>query len=213
MKRFALLCLLVCAAPIPATAAPPPVDDLVLAQAGPDVAAPVASDAKLSVADVKQLLELARGPAAAAPQAQVAAPASSAPAFSFGTLLGLVPLEVWGFLAGIAFLLLFQFWRGPTADMARDTVLKLAEGAWYIAEKDGGTSAQKYKAALDAFAKAATGAGFSKVPENAATLRDYAFEAMSAADKVARKRAGEGLQLVTSTPEKKPDPSPALAAS
>jgi len=122
--------------------------------------------------------------------------------------VGAIPWEVWGTVLGLIVSVVFMFWRGQTADRARALALQLAEGAWYVAERQGGTGAQKFAAAADAFAKAMSGAGF-KVDQRVAEVRDAVFAGMSAADAVARERAA-----LAAAPGTAPavDPSQPLAA-
>lgn len=124
-------------------------------------------------------------------QPQAAAPAASSSGGSVAIgVLGAIPGEVWGALLGVIATLLFSLWKGTGASKARDIVLQLAEGAWYVAEKNGGAGAKKFADACDAFHKALTGAGL-KLDTTAIALRDSTFGAMSAADKVARQRTTE----------------------
>ena len=116
----------------------------------PAVAAPAQAQAPV--------IYLVQPQAAAQPAAVAPAPSSSGGSVALG-ILGAIPGELWGALLGIVATVLFSFWRGSSADKARSIVLQLAEGAWYVAERNGGTGAAKFADACDSFYKNLTGSG------------------------------------------------------
>ena len=147
-----------------------------------------------------------------APQPTAAvAPATSSSGGSVALgILGAIPGEVWGALLGIIATLVFSFWKGSAADKARSIVLQLAEGAWYVAERSGGTGAAKLEAACDSFYKSLTGAGLS-IDAKTIALRDSTFTAMSAADKLARQRALEAEIRLDAKAKAEAEAKPATA--
>lgn len=96
------------------------------------------------------------------------------------SIIAAIPAEIWGALAGAVLTAIFSFWRGSNADRARGLVVTLAEGAWYVAERSGGSGAEKFAKALESFRNALEGQGLRSAPK-AEALAQSIWEGMSAA--------------------------------
>lgn len=187
MKRIAVIAALavLCLAPAPAQALPPDAPIAALDQAA--VAAPpqVYAQQKQLLDQQQQLIKTL----VAQPAANDNAPRSSP---TLGNVLGAIPWEVWAALLGTIAMVVFKLWTGPTSEKVRGTILALAEGAWYVAEKQGGSGAEKYARALDAFVSAMGGQRL-KVDDGAQKLASFVFDSKSAADKVQRTKLEDAV--------------------
>lgn len=99
-------------------------------------------------------------------------------------LFAAIPVEVWGAIIGAVITAVFTLWRGARADAARGLVMTLAEGAWYVAERAGGSGAEKTAKALEALRSALARQGLKSTPK-AEALAQAAWSGMSAADGIA----------------------------
>lgn len=139
-------------------------------------------------------------PPAAQPAPQALLTEASGGALS--TFLNMLPgltLVLGTLLAGI-----IKLAAGQKSDSIRKTVADVATAAWYVAERQGGTAAQKTAAALAQFHQGLTGEGVP-LSAGAQAQAQTLWKGMSAA---------EGLSRAVSkpvAPPANPDPSPAPA--
>jgi len=106
----------------------------------------------------------------------------------------------WGALVGLLIVFIFQMWTGPRAAAARQAIIEAARASWYAAEVVGGSGAQKYQAACDAFLQK-LGAQRVSVDAPALALRDQVFQELSSADKLARARQADAIAQVAPRPQ------------
>ena len=197
--RFAILAALAVCLSVPAFADPPTAAGSALTSAF----GAGASDKPLTVADVKALVELVRGPAQApVPVATTTTTTAPAATISDG-VLGFSWAQILGWLGGLVSMALGAFAIFKTASWlkARALVEACAEGAWHVAERAGAIyslpGATKAALAIAAFYEAMTGHGISVVSQAQVDSAHVLWTSMSAKASTAT----GGVTVVAPEPE------------